>query len=222
MWMLALVGLAVTAMAGLFVLAATVQRLLSFRAEVVRMRLMEGAEPATPVAVAGDRRGIVDLREADMLLSSAENTFRFAHRRVLWSLVGLGGDPAQREADLVAACRELLEANQAVQQAALKLPGFEADGVADVPLFHDPVRELAGQGRWFAFAFFSLAPRFVRGAYSFRRVRAQLLPLLDATRDLQDQVGRYRKTHEPAPPRRPSLRHRVDTARPLGIHRLAA
>ena len=222
MWVFSILMVALVAMGSLFVLAATVQRLLSFRAEVVRMRLADEVDEAPASLSAGLRDGLSDLQDADLLLATAEGAFAHALKRLKWTLVGLGGDPGLRESQLASASRDLLEANQAVQQASMKLAGFGAEGVGEVPLFHDPVRELAAQGRWGAFAFFWLMPRFVRGVYSYRRVRAQLVPLLAATRELQDQVGSYRKTHEPAPPRRQSLRQRVDTARPLAARRHAA
>jgi len=208
---------------GLFLMAASIQKLISFRAELHRMRIadeLDEADHGPGRVVASNRSGIDDLREADMLLSTAEGTFTHALKRTWWGLVGLG-NPERQEAELAGACRELLEANEAVKQAAMKLPAFEAAGIDDVPLFHDPVRHLAAQGRWGAFTFFSLMPRFFRGAYGFRRVRAQLVPLLAATRELQDQVGSYRKTHEPAPERRSSLRSRVESARGLRVHAAA-
>jgi hypothetical protein len=222
MWGFSVVVLSVLGMGSLFVLAATVQKLLSFRAEVQRMRIASELDETPALRVGSDRDGLADLREADMLLANAEGDFDHGLRRLKWTLIGLGGAPADREAQLVAACRELLEANQAVKQAALKLHGFDATGIDEVPLFHDPVRELAGQGRWGAFALLSLTPRFVGGIYSYRRVKSQLVPLLDATRTLQEQVASYRKTHEPAPVRRRSVRQRVETARPLAARRFAA
>jgi len=206
---------------GSFLLLVTVQKLLNFWRELKRMRIADEVEPELGRVVASTRSGIVDLREADMLLSTAEGTFTHARKRTWWGLVGLA-NPERQEAELTSACRELLEANEAIKQAAIKLHDFDAKGVDEVPLFHDPVRHLAAQGRWGAFAFFSLTPRFVRGIYGFRRVRAQLLPLLDATRELQAQVATYRKTHEPAPERRHSLRHRVETAKGLRVHHPAA
>ena len=222
MWAI-LMGSSVTMfLGGLFLMAASVSKLLSFRRELQRMRIADETDIAPGRMVASNRSGIADLREADMLLSTAEGTFAHALKRTKWGLLGLT-DPQRQEAELAAACRELLEANDAVRQAALKLPHFEAQGIDEVPLFNDPVRHLAAQGRWGAFAFFSLAPRFVRGIYAFRRVRAQLIPLLDATRELQDQVATYRKTHEPAPIRRHSVRQRVEGARGLQVpHRAAA
>ncbi len=189
---------------GLFLLLATVRRISMFFSELRRIRLADGLDEVMVTEVATERPVYGDLRDASALLLAAEGGFRSGLSRARWEMVNLG-NPELREMELMTACGQLLQAQAAIRQANLKLPSQAIDAGQDVPVIHDPVRALAARGRWVSWALFTLAPRFVRGIYGYRIIRAQVRELQAVTDELQERVEGSRRTVEPAPVRRAPL-----------------
>jgi hypothetical protein len=183
---------------------------LRFRSALIRIRLTDDLDAVAPADVASSRPAVHDLREAASLLIAAEGGFQNGLRRAKWELVGLG-DAEARRADLASASGDLLQAQRAIRQANLKMPGMALDAGRDVPVFHDPVQALAARGHWVGWAALSVLPNVFAAAYGYRGTRAELLRLTAMSRALLAQVEAYRESAEPAPVR-VALRDRLPLA----------
>lgn len=182
----------------LVVAVLVVRAVVRTAAAFVSERRALRAAPAE-LAYPADRDGWSALREAGTLLAGAESGLVEALQRARWELLGFG-DPDARQYALNAACGDLLHAQRAIRHGAGRLH-LAVDPGDDVPLVEDPLKALAARGAWTAWVALMLLPAAVRGGYRYLALRRQVLPLLEAARDLQDVVATVRRTAEPAPPR---------------------